>query len=200
MEIQQFLNNLSSDTPTPGGGCASALAGALSASLILMVAGLSSKKGQPENREMKAIKKRALAIRQKLHRAIEEDAQSFDSVMKAFRLPKDNEKERLYRSRMIQKAYQMATVTPQKVCELSVQLLEFSKFLLEKGNQNAFSDTGVAAYLANAALEGGMLNIRINLGAINDELFKKGKERLIRRLLQKRDRLMREIQEKIKSY
>jgi formiminotetrahydrofolate cyclodeaminase len=101
---------------------------------------------------------------------------------------------------MIQKAYQMATVTPQKVCKLSVQLLKFSKFLLEKGNQNAFSDTGVAAFLANSALEGGMLNIRINLGAIKDELFKKGRERLIRRLLQKRDRLMREIQEKIKSY
>ncbi|HSB04491.1 MAG TPA: cyclodeaminase/cyclohydrolase family protein [Thermodesulfobacteriota bacterium] len=200
MEIQQFLDHLSSDTPTPGGGCASALAGALSASLIMMVAGLSSKKGQSENKEMRGIKKRARVIRQKLYRAIGEDAQSFDAVMKAFRLPKDKEKERLYRSRRIQKAYQMATVTPQKVCELSVQLLEFSKLLLKKGNQNAFSDTGVAAYLANAALEGGMLNIRINLGAIKGELFKKGKERLIRRLLQKRDRLIGEIQEEIKSY
>ena len=200
MEIQQFLENLSSDTPTPGGGCASALAGALSASLILMVAGLSSKKGQPENREMREIKKRALLIRQKLYSAIEEDAQSFDAVMKAFRLSKEKEKERLHRSRRIQKAYQQATITPQKVCELSIQLLEFSKFLLKKGNQNAFSDTGVAAYLANAALEGGMLNIRINLGSIKDELFKKGKAKLIRRLLQKRDRLIREIQEKIKSY
>jgi len=139
-------------------------------------------------------------IQKKLHRAIEEDARSFDAVMAAFRLPRDEEKQRLRRSGVIQKAYQKATIAPQKVCELSLQLLEFSKFLLQKGNQNAFSDTGVAAYLANAALNGGMLNIRINLGSIRDNGFRSEKEGLIRRLIQERRRLMTEIQKEIKHW
>ena len=199
MKIKKFLENLASDTPTPGGGSASALSGALSASLVAMVAGLSYKKGQPESREMKEIRKKALIIQQRLYRAIEEDAGSFDAVMEAFRLPRDEEKQRLYRSRMIQKAYRKATVTPQKVCELSLRLLEFSEFLLRKGNQNAFSDTGVAGRLAHAALEGGMLNVRINLGSIRDKGFRTQKERFLRRLLQKKDRLMAEIENEIKS-
>jgi formiminotetrahydrofolate cyclodeaminase len=194
MEIDRFLEILASDSPTPGGGSASALAGALSASLVAMVAGLTLKKGQVQNRLMKEIKRKALVIRKKLHRAIEEDARSYDAVIEAFRLPRGEEKERLYRSRMIQRAYQKATVTPQRVCELSFQLLEFSKTLLDKGNPNAFSDAGVAAYLAHTALGGGLLNIQINLGSIKDKRFKKEKERLMRHLSRKRDRLMSAIQ------
>jgi formiminotetrahydrofolate cyclodeaminase len=199
MKIKKFLEKLASDTPTPGGGSAAALSGALSASLIAMVAGLSYKKGQPESGEMKTARKKALMIQQKLYRAIEEDAGSFDAVMEAFRLPRDEARQRLYRSRMIQKAYRKATVTPQKVCELSLRLLEFSEFLLRKGNQNAFSDTGVASRLAHAAFEGGMLNVRINLGSIRDKSFRTQKEGVLRRLLQKKDRLMAEIEKEIRS-
>jgi len=199
MEIQEFLKNLASDTPTPGGGSVSALSGALSASLIAMVAGLSYHKGQAGSREMKEVKRKALTIQKRLYRAIEEDARSFDAVMAAFRLPKDEEKERLYRDGMIQKAYQKATMTPQKVCELSLQLLEFSKFLLRKGNQNAFSDAGVAAYLANTAIEGGMLNIQINLGSIQDKGFRSERERFMRRLLQRQGPLMTEIRKEIRD-
>jgi methenyltetrahydrofolate cyclohydrolase len=199
MEIKHFLDNLASSGPTPGGGSASALAGSLSASLIAMVAGLSCKKGQTLNREMREIKRRARVIQKKLYRAIDEDARSFDGVMKAFRLSREGEKERLYRNRMIQKAYQKATVTPQKVCELSIPLLEFAEFLLREGNPNAFSDTGVAAYLADAALRGGVLNVRINLDAIKDETFRKEEERRIRQLLKRRDRLLKAIRKEIKE-
>jgi formiminotetrahydrofolate cyclodeaminase len=194
MEIKHFLDNLASSAPTPGGGSASALAGSLSASLIAMVAGLSCKKGQTLNREMREIKRKALVIQEKLFRAIDEDARSFDAVMEAFRLSREGGKERLYRSRMIQKAYQKATVTPQKVCELSIPLMEFAEFLLREGNPNAISDTGVAAYMAGAALGGGVLNIRINLGSIKDKAFREGKERLIRQLLKRQDRLLKAIE------
>jgi methenyltetrahydrofolate cyclohydrolase len=199
MKIKKFLKALASDAPTPGGGSAAALSGALSASLVAMVAGLSNKKGQPESGEMKEIRKKALRIQQRLYRAIEEDAGSFDAVMKAFRLPRDEEKQRLYRSKMIQRAYQKATVTPQKVCKLSLQLLEFSEFLLRKGNQSAFSDAGVAGRLAHAAFQGGILNVRINLGSIQDETFRIKKEGVLRRLQQKKDRLMTGIENEIKS-
>jgi len=200
MEIERFLSHLASGTPTPGGGSASALSGALSASLIAMVAGLSYKKGQAESGEMRRIERQAIMIQKKLYRAIGEDARSFDAVMTAFRLPREGEKQRLRRSRMIQKAYQKATLTPRKVCDLSLQLLKFSKFLLKKGNQNAFSDTGVAAYLANAALKGGMLNIRINLGSIRDHGFRIEKEECMRRLKREHSHLMEEIQKEIESW
>jgi methenyltetrahydrofolate cyclohydrolase len=200
MEIERFLENLASDAPTPGGGCASALAGALSASLAAMVAGYSYKKGQGRNREMKEMKREALVIQKRLYKAIEDDARSYDAVIEAFRLPKRDERERLYRSGMIQKAYRKATVTPQKVCELSLQLLELSKDLLKKGNRNAFSDAGVGAYLANAALGGGLLNVEINLGSSKDGAFRKEKERLMRLLSKKRDRLMKAIQKELKSF
>ena len=104
MEIMEFLNQLASDAPTPGGGSASAFAGALSASLVAMVAGLSVNKGRLTKKEAKDIRSKALTIQRKLHRAITEDAKSFDSVIAAFRLLKHTEKERLHRAKMIQRA------------------------------------------------------------------------------------------------
>jgi len=190
MQIEQFLEDLASDSPTPGGGSASALAGALSASLVIMVAGLSRGKEPSLDKEMARIKKEALTIQKRLYWAVEEDAKSYDAVIEAFRLPREKEKERLYRSRRIQQAYCMATVPPQKVCELSLRLLELSKILLAKGNPNAFSDTGVAIHLASASLEGGILNIRINLTSIRDVPFKKKMEGLMARILAKKNRLM----------
>ena len=191
MEIEQFLDRLASPAATPGGGSASALAGALSASLAAMVAGLSFEKGKLKKKEAKEIQKRALAIQKRLLRAVDEDARSFDGVMAAFRLPMDTEKQRLRRSATIQRAYQKATVPPAVVCEESVQLLRFCRTLTSKGNPNAWSDTGVAGFLASAALEGGILNIRINLASIRDKSFKKRMEGLVTRLRKKRNQLIK---------
>ncbi len=193
MEMKKFLEQLSSDRPTPGGGSASALAGAASASLVAMVAGLSSKKGHAKRQEIEEMKKKALIIQRRLFRAIDEDSKSFDAVMKAFRLPKTSERERQRRSREIQKAYQRATLTPQLVCQRSLQLLEFSKILILKGNPNAISDSGVAAFLADAALAGGLLNIGINLAAVTDKTFAKKMNILMRNWARKRNRLMKTV-------
>lgn len=193
MEIKRFLEKLSSDTPTPGGGSASALAGALSASLVAMVAGLSFKKGVTRQRGMAEIGKKALTIRKRLFRAVDEDSESFNAVIKAFRLPRDSEKERLHRTREIQRAYQKATLTPRLVCEQSLQLLGFSRTLILKGNPNAISDAGVAAFLADAALAGGLLNIGINLAAVAEKNFAKNMNVLMRRWAKKRNGLMKAI-------
>ena len=192
MEMKKFLEQLSSDRPTPGGGSASALAGAISASLVAMVAGLSSK-NQTGQKEMEEIKNTALALQKRLFRAIAEDSKSFDAVMKAFRLPRNSERERLRRSREIQKAYQKATLTPRLVCQRSLQLLEYSKTLILKGNPNAISDAGVAAFLADAALAGGLLNIGINLAAVTDKTFGKKMNILMRNWARKRNQLMKAI-------
>ncbi len=193
MEMKKFLEQLSSDRPTPGGGSASALAGTISASLVAMVAGLSSKKSQAGRKGMEEMKKKALAVQKRLFQAIDEDSKSFDAVMKAFRLPRNSERERLRRGKEIQKAYQKATLTPRLVCQHSLQLLEYSQTLILKGNPNAISDAGVAAFLADAALAGGLLNIGINLAAVTDRTFAKKMNGLMRKWARERNQLMKAI-------
>jgi len=193
MELKRFLEKMSSDTPTPGGGSASALAGALSASLVAMVAGLSSRKNKTKMKGMEGIRRKGLSIQKRLFRAIDEDSKSFDAVIKAFRLPKNSEKERLRRVREIQKAYQRATLTPQLVCQQSLQLLEYSKTLILKGNPNAISDAGVAVFLADAAFAGGVLNININLAAVTEKAFAKKMNSLMRNWSRKRNQVMKAI-------
>ena len=190
MELKRFLEKLSSSTPTPGGGSASALAGALSASLVSMTAGLSLKKGKLRKEEVERIRKEALAIQKRLLRAVDEDAKSYEAVLKAFRLTKNTEKERLVRTKAIQKAYQKATITPQLVTRKSIQLMEYSKVLILKGNPNAVSDAGVAAFLADAAFGGGLLNIGVNLDSMTDRTFVKKMNLLTKQLKRKRNYLM----------
>ena len=197
--MKRFLEKLSCDTPTPGGGSASALAGALSASLILMAAGLSLKKGKLKEREVRGIWKTVSGIQKRLFRAIEEDAKSYEAVLKAFHLPKNTEKERLARSKAIRQAYRKATVTPQLVCQQSIELLEYSNILILRGNPNALSDVGVAAYLADTAVNGGLLNIGINLDPVCDQLFRKKMLLLIKRLEKRRSRMMGRIQKQLKG-
>lgn len=197
MELNRFLEKLSSDTPTPGGGSASALAGALSASLVAMVAGLSFKKDRMKRKEMERIRKKGLSIQKRLLQATDEDSRSFDAVIKAFRLPRNSGQERLRRVKEIQKAYQRATVIPQLVCQQSLQLLEYSETLIIKGNPNAISDAGVAAFLADAACAGGLLNIKINLAAVTEKNFAKKMNRLMRDWARKRNQMMKTIVKKL---
>jgi formiminotetrahydrofolate cyclodeaminase len=199
MDIKCFLKNLSSSTPTPGGGSASALAGTLSASLILMTAGLSLKKGRMKEKELRGIKKAVSGIQKRLFRAIEEDAKSYEAVLKAFHLPKDTEKERLIRSKAIRQAYRKATITPQLVCQQSIELLGYSNTLIFKGNPSALSDVGVAAFLADTAVKGGLLNIGINLGPVRDESFRRKMHSLTRRLEKIRNQIMGRIQKKLEE-
>lgn len=197
MELKRFLEKMSSDTPTPGGGSASALAGALSASLVAMVAGLSSRKDKTKKKVMGEIREKGLSIQKRLLRAIDEDSKSFDAVMRAFRLPRNSERQRLRRVKEIQKAYQRATLTPQLVCQQSLQLLEYSKILISKGNPNAFSDAGVAAFLAEAACAGGLLNIRINLAAVTEKSFARKMNILMKTRARKKDQLMKAVHKEL---
>jgi formiminotetrahydrofolate cyclodeaminase len=200
MEIKNFLDKLALSTPTPGGGSASALAGALSASLVSMVAGLSSKKGDPKRKKMEEIRKKALAVQKRLVRAIDEDAKYFDKVMKAFQFPKNTEKERMIRSRMIQKAYKDATIIPRLICHHSIQLLEYSKTLILEGYPNAIGDAGVAAFLADAALAGGLLNIGFNLIPGTEKKFLREMNSFIKRFARERKNLTGKIRKLLRCF
>ncbi len=197
MELKRFLEKLSSDHPTPGGGSASALAGALSASLVTMVAGLTSRKDKSKRKGMEEIRKKGVSLQKRLFRAIDEDSTSYEEVLKAFRLPKNSEKERRRRVTEIQRAYQRATLTPQKVCRQSLELLEYCRMLILRGNPNAVSDAGVAALLADAACAGGLLNIKINLTGVAEKTFVRKMNRMTRSWAKKRNQRMKDIRESL---
>jgi formiminotetrahydrofolate cyclodeaminase len=194
MELKRFLEKLSSPAPTPGGGSVCAFSGTLSASLILMTAGLSFKKGTLRKEEIKQIRRNVLAVQKSLFRAIEEDVKSYEAVLRAVRLPQNTDNECAVRSKAIQYAYRKATIIPQLVCQHSLKLLEYSNTLIRKGNPNAISDAGVAAFLADAAIKGGLLNIGINLAPVRDLSFRKKMRSLAGNCEKKRSLLMKSIQ------
>lgn len=171
--LQTFLDQVASAEPAPGGGSVAALSGALGASLVAMVCRLTlGKKGyEAVNDEMQSILPRAEELQRALRDLMQADTDAYARVMDAYKLPKQTDAEKNIRTRAIQDALKHASDIPLRVAELCAQVLELARPIAEKGNKNAASDGGVSALMAEAGLRGAALNVSINLGAINDELF-----------------------------
>ena len=171
-----FLDLLASSSPTPGGGSASALAGALAAGLTSMVCNLTigKKKYEEVSEELTRVLQSSEELRQRLTKLVEEDSEAFNRVMAAFRLPKETPQEKETRSRQIEEATKGAAKVPLEVMEEALRVLELSQVVAEKGNPNSISDAGVAALLAWSAVEGADLNVEINLSSLKDKSFVKG--------------------------
>ena len=174
MPLTAFAEALASSAPTPGGGCAAALSGALAAGLAAMVARATagSEKFADRADEMNEAAAEADRLRSELLSLVDADAAAFDQVMAAFRMPKETPEEQAARSQAIQDGYRAAVEPPMRVCTQSVRVLELALQVAERGNPNAVSDAGVAAELAFAALEGAALNVRINLTSITDDAYR----------------------------
>jgi formiminotetrahydrofolate cyclodeaminase len=174
MSLTKFSEVLASGAPTPGGGCASALSGALAAGLAAMVARTTaaSKKFADRAEQMNQVATEADRLRGEFLGLVDEDARAFDQVMAAFRMPKDTPERQAARSEAIQQAYKAAVEPPMRVCTRSLRVLELAVQVAAQGNPSAASDAGVGALLAATALEGGGLNVQINLGSIKDEAFR----------------------------
>ncbi len=174
LNLREFANELSADSPTPGGGSAAALAAALSASLAAMVANLTvGKKGYEEaEEEMKKVAARAQQLKDQMLKAVDEDSRAFNRVMDACRMPKAAEEQAKEREAAIELASHGAALVPFGVLEKCVGLLEAAKVVAERGNKNSLSDAGVAGLLAEAAAEGAYYNVKINLLNIKDAAFR----------------------------
>jgi formiminotetrahydrofolate cyclodeaminase len=168
--LQEFTAKLASGAPTPGGGSAAALAGAISASLIQMVCDLTLGRDKYKAHEgaVREIKQKAEALHRDLLALVDKDADAYDGVIAAIRMPKETEGEKAARKEAIGRANLFATETPMATAEGCVTLLGLAGELVGKGNPNALSDVGTAAMLAYAGLRGGAMNVRINLGGIAD--------------------------------
>jgi glutamate formiminotransferase/formiminotetrahydrofolate cyclodeaminase len=173
--MKEFIEQVQSKEPTPGGGSVSALGGALGASLGEMVCRLTIiKKAYAEVKpEFQDLRRKLDVLRNELTYLIEKDAQSFDSVMLAMKMPKGTDHEKKVRGEAIEEATKVATRVPLEVMEKTVEVMKLLPAVAEKGNVNSISDAGVANLMAKAALEGASLNVRINLPGISDKEFAK---------------------------
>lgn len=185
--LTDFLEEMAAPTPTPGGGSASGLSGAIGASLLAMVAGLTAgKKGYEAVSEEMAQRKAALTpMRTQFHAFIDKDAKAFDMVMAAFKLPKNTDEEKAARSAAIQEATKGACEVPLEVMSLAVEALEHGVAIAEKGNKNSITDAAVGLMHLQTALKGAHLNVLINLPSIKDEAYLAEKKRLAAELLEK---------------
>ncbi len=182
MSLTNFSEVLASGAPTPGGGSASALSGALATGLAAMVARTTaaSKKFADRAGQMNQVATEADRLRDEFLALVDEDARAFDQVMAAFRMPKETPEQQAARSQAVQQAYRAAVEPPMRVCTRSLRVLELALQVAEQGNPSAASDAGVAALLAATALEGGALNVQINLGSIKDDGFRNTQAERIR--------------------
>lgn len=163
--VTGFVDELSSDSPAPGGGSVAALLGGLSAALSAMVAALThGKKGyEATTDELGALGVEAQAQKLRFLDAVDRDTQAFNAVMAAMKLPKKTIEEQEKRSRDIEAATREATLVPLGVLEETGRAAELALVVAEKGNRNSLSDAGVAALCAESAAHGAYYNVLINL-------------------------------------
>lgn len=168
--IDAFLDELSSRSATPGGGGASALVGAIAASLAHMVAALTV--GKPKyasvEAQMQDILARAAQTRQRFLHLMDEDAAAFRPLAEAYRLPKNTPEERFLRDEVMERALNSAVLPPLAIMEVCAEALALMEACAEYGSVMAVSDAGVAAALIRAASEGAYQNVIVNTHSMQD--------------------------------
>lgn len=174
--IKQFVNELASKSPTPGGGGAAALASALAAALSTMVFNITTLKNKFE--DLNDISKKEIAIAKdhvekftmECISYINKDAEAFNGLMEAYRLPKGNESEINQRKITINKRLKGAMMIPYELAEKTFQAMKYIDIAATYGNQNVVSDAGAAAICAYAAIECSVINVKVNLAYIKEEM------------------------------
>lgn len=178
LSVKDFLNIVDSKSPAPGGGSVSALVSALGCTLGRMVAHLTFDKKKykelPEGEQI--IFKNAFEeiddYRKILEELVDKDTEAYNLVMAAYKLPKENDAEKEIRKTTIEKNLKLAIETPLEICKISKKTLKALKIILKYGNKNAITDLGVSAILLYSGIEGGILNVKVNLAELDDERFK----------------------------
>jgi formiminotetrahydrofolate cyclodeaminase len=170
LSIDNYLEELSSSSPTPGGGNVSALCGTLAVSLGVMVCNLTigKKKYLESEEELKVLKRKLEKAGGEFLVLAEDDNKAFEKVMEAFKLPKETEAQIVKRTKKIEEATIAAGVVPYRVIYLCKSILPSLMTIAEKGNQNSLSDAGVAISLVSTAAQGAYLNVLINCTAYKE--------------------------------
>jgi glutamate formiminotransferase/formiminotetrahydrofolate cyclodeaminase len=174
MTVSRFVDEVSTESPAPGGGSVAALMGSLGAALAVMVANLTvGKKGyEAAWQELADMAERGQALKDQLARAVDEDTDAFNRVMDAMRLPKGTPEQQAARDRAVEEANKAAADVPLQTARHCLAAIRLAGLAADKGNRNSASDAGVAALAGRAGVEAAVLNVLTNLGSIADEAFK----------------------------
>jgi glutamate formiminotransferase/formiminotetrahydrofolate cyclodeaminase len=172
-KVTDFVDEVSRDTPAPGGGSIAALAGAMGAALASMVANLSVGKGEfdPQYENLCALADEAQRVKDELLSGVDADTAAFNKVLEAMRLPKDTFEQKEARAAALSAGYKAAAKVPLRTAELCNHALQLCRRAAQIGNDAVMSDVGVGALMAFAGLQSAMYNVRINLPQIEDSVF-----------------------------
>ena len=199
--IEQYLNELASKAPTPGGGSAAALLGAQSAALTSMVCNLTI--GKPKYKEveadMQALLSKAEFLRAALTTMIKADVDIFGQLMAAYGLAKETEQEKVLRSEQIQNVLREATLVPLACAKACAEAIQLSQQAADKGSLHVISDAGVAVMSAYAGLKSAALNVYINTSSLKDRAFANEKLAELDGVLQGADLKAEEIYQLVKN-
>ncbi len=168
-----FMDKLASKSPEPGGGSGSALVGALGAALVSMVGNLTSGKEKYASVQgsIEELLQASEKARQQLQVLIQKDTEVYGVLAEAFKMPRDTDEQKAERGRAIQDALHQATQVPAEISERCLDVCKLALTAAEIGNVGAVSDAGVGALMAEAAAQCAALNVKINLGSIEDKEF-----------------------------
>lgn len=174
--LDRFLAALASPEPTPGGGTAAAIVGAMGTALLVMVAGLTKTRANTDDERdtLSAMRASLEPLAASLTVCADRDAEAFSQVMAAYKLPRGTDDEKANRKAAIQVALRAATDVPLETLRLAATAMELGETVARHGNTAAASDVGVAAGLLRAAAEGAAANVRINLDGVSDEDYRSG--------------------------
>ena len=180
-----FVDALAADTPTPGGGSASALAGAMAAALGEMVCGISLKKKTLASHHpaIQVVRDQLAGLRRRLMEAVDRDAESYEGVIAAYKFPKSTEAEQAARSAAIETASKKAAEVPLQTASMAAEVAKLVESLRPITTPQAASDLIVAHDLAETAIRGGLENVRANLPSIQDSGWVKNTESRMKNLV-----------------
>jgi formiminotetrahydrofolate cyclodeaminase len=175
LTISAFVDAVSSSEPTPGGGTAAAVCGAIGVALLMMVAGLQKTRGNNDQERAALAEARAAlaSVRDRLLVLADTDTDAYNQVIAAMRLPKGTDEEKQARKRAIQLGTRAATEAPLDILRTIAEAGKHARLVARYGNPNAASDVRVALELIEATGAGAAANVEINLTGLDDEAFRK---------------------------
>ena len=204
MRIQEFLDVLSSKEPVPGGGGASALAGALGNALGQMVSNLTigKKKYALVEDEIKELAERMKGIQGQFSALADQDAKVFAPLAKCYSLPSGTEEEKAYKAEVMEARLLDASLVPMEIMEKAWEMLEIMDILADKGSRMAVSDVGVGVQFIRTALLGAVMNVYINTKSMKNrekaEEMNEKAERLIKEGTEAADRIYQKVLEQLR--
>lgn len=204
MTIQEFLDVLSSKEPVPGGGGASALAGALGNALGQMVANLTigKKKYALVEDEIKELAERMKGIQGQFSALADQDAKVFAPLAKCYSLPSGTEEEKAYKAEVMEARLLDVSLVPMEIMEKASEMLEIMDILADKGSRMAVSDVGVGVQFIRTALLGAVMNVYINTKSMKNrekaEEMNEKAEHLIKEGTEAADRIYQKVLEQLR--